>query len=381
MPRFYRQEPDGRIVPDRPGVPAIVNRAMLPRLSDSPSLRRPIVPLAEAVHERVMIEIMRGCPNGCRFCQAGFTRLPVRIRKPEEIVDIAREALAATGYKEISLLSLSSSDYPNLEGLIDRLNAEFASQHVSISLPSLRVSSQLRILPKLTSGVRKGGLTIAAEAGSQRLRDLLNKGITEEDMLAGVRAAYEAGWRSVKVYFMAGLPTETDEDLDAIYRLCRKLSDARRDVDGQRGSITASVSWFVPKPHTPMQWAAMRGADYFWHVRNMLRDLAKRSPVVFRFHRIERSLLEGALCRGGGELADVIEAAWRGGCRMDSWDDQFSFPLWQAAFEQCGVDLDSIIGRQPDPDAPTPWSHIRCFRGEDWLRATAISEFGFQISD
>ena len=213
------------------------------------------MPLAEAIHNRVSIEIMRGCPNSCRFCQAGQTRLPVRWRSVEEILDIARKAVASTGHDEISLLSLSTSDYPHLGELIDRLRAEFTPRHVSISLPSLRVDSQLRELPKLTSQVRKGGLTIAAEAGSERLRRAIRKNITEENMLQGVRAAYEAGWRSVKVYFMAGLPGEGEADIEAIFELCRRLSFVRKEVDNQRGSIAASVSWAVPKPHTPMQWS------------------------------------------------------------------------------------------------------------------------------
>ncbi|HAU36331.1 MAG TPA: B12-binding domain-containing radical SAM protein, partial [Phycisphaerales bacterium] len=221
----------------------------------------------------------------------------------------ARQAVAATGYDEISLLSLSTSDYPRLDELIERLNAEFAPRHVSISLPSLRVDSQLRLLPALTSTVRKGGLTIAAEAGSERLRRAIRKGITETDMLAGVREAYRAGWRKVKVYFMAGLPGETPDDIDEIFRLCLRLSDARREVDGQRGAIGASVSWFVPKPHTPMQWCPMRDAEYFFSVRSRLRELSRRSPVTFRFHWIERSVLEGVIARGDRRLADAIEAA------------------------------------------------------------------------
>ncbi|HOF18496.1 MAG TPA: radical SAM protein, partial [Phycisphaerae bacterium] len=353
--------------PLRPDVPSAVRRACVRNLADSPALDRPLVPLAEGVHDRVTIEIMRGCPNACRFCQAGAVRLPVRWRPVDEILAAARQAVAATGYDEISLLSLSTSDYPRLDELIARLNTEFAPRHVSISLPSLRVDSQLRLLPALTSTVRKGGLTIAAEAGSERLRRAIRKGITETDMLAGVREAYRAGWRKVKVYFMAGLPGETPDDIDEIFRLCLRLSDARRDVDGQRGAIGASVSWFVPKPHTPMQWCPMRDAEYFFSVRSRLRELSRRSPVSFRFHWIERSVLEGVIARGDRRLADAIEAAWRAGARLDAWDEHFRYEHWTGAFEQTGVDA-AYFGRREIPESePLPWAHIVCHRGRDVL--------------
>ncbi|MCE5278079.1 MAG: TIGR03960 family B12-binding radical SAM protein [Planctomycetaceae bacterium] len=354
-PRFYRAA-DGPVV-----------RSHLADLHASPPLTRPLVPLAEGVHERVVIEIMRGCPNGCRFCQAGATRLPVRCRSVEEIVAAAGEALAATGYREISLLSLSTSDYPRLDELIERLNAEFAPRHVSISLPSLRVDSQLAQLPKLTSSVRKGGLTIAAEAASERLRRAIRKNITDENMLAGVQAAYAAGWRSVKVYFMAGLPGETPADIDAIFDLCLKLCHTRRAVDGKNGAVSASVSWFVPKPHTPLQWCAMQTAEYFFAVRQRLLDLSHRSPVTFKFHRIEQSILEAVICRGGREVGQAVEAAWRRGARMDSWSEHWDWSKWQEAFAETGIDVASIAQRQIPIDAVLPWSHISGHRRGDFL--------------
>jgi len=372
-PRYYQpvrhaEGDPASVGPTRPDVPQTIDRACLPNLADSPEITRPLVPISEAVHERVVVEIMRGCPNACRFCQAGATRLPVRIRGVDEIVNTVRQALEATGYREVSLLSLSTSDYPHLDELIARLTDEFASRHVSISLPSLRVDSQLKHLPRLTATVRKGGLTIAAEAGSPRLRRAIRKRITEADMLAGVRAAYEAGWRRIKVYFMAGLPGETEADIDAIHDLCLRLSRTRKDVDGQLGAISASVSWFVPKPHTPMQWCPMRDAEYFFSVRNRLRDLSRRSQVNFKFHRIERSGLEGAIARGDRRLGAVIEAAWRAGARMDAWDDQFSYDTWAAAFESAGLDPADIAQRTLEPDAPLAWSHIRCRHPVENLR-------------
>ncbi len=348
-------------------IPRQIPRAHIATLAESPAITRPLVPLAEAVHQRVVVEIDRGCPNGCRFCQAGHTRLPVRRRGVRRIVSVVRQALAATGYREVALLSLSASDYPHLEELIDRLNAEFADRRVSVSLPSLRVGKLLANLPRLTSVVRKGGLTIAAEAATPRLRAAIGKDITDEDMLAGVTAAYEAGWRRVKVYFMAGLPGEGEADIDAIYDLCRRLSDARRGVDGQHGAISASVSWFVPKPHTPMQWAAMREAEYFFAVRRRLRELARRGPVSFKFHRIERSILEAVIARGDRRVGEVIEAAWRAGARMDAWDEHFNYARWLAAFEQVGIDPARYAHQPISPGSPLPWSHIVCHRGEEFL--------------
>ncbi len=373
VPRFYESHYDeaGRfaeLTPLRDDIPTTIQRVHLPTLSDSPINAAPLVPLAEGIHERVIVEVMRGCPNGCRFCQAGHTRLPVRPRPVDEIIAGIRAALAATGYREVSLLSLSTSDYPQLDELIDRLSAELTPLHVSISLPSLRVDSQLKHLPRLTSTVRKGGLTIAAEAGTHRLRQAMNKRITEEDMIAGVQAAYRAGWNRIKVYFMAGLPGETEADIDAIFDLSVRLAKAKREVDGGVGTISASVSWAVPKPHTPMQWSTMRDAEYFWSVRNRLRDLAQRSAVNVRFHFIERSLLEGVLCRGDRRVADVIEAAWRNGARMDGWDEHFQYDNWQKAFDETGIDPADYIHQPLDVNAPLPWSHIKCFHSDEYLR-------------
>ena len=383
VPRFYAPAPapDGSairnpqsairnsVVPLRGDVPAVIEHVHIDDFSQSPAITAPLVPLAEAVHDRVAIEIMRGCPNACRFCQAGAVRLPVRRRSIEEILAIARAAIAATGYREVSLLSLSSSDYPGLGELIERLNGEFGPRGVSVSLPSLRADSQLEQLPKLTGQVRKGGLTIAAEAGSQRLRRAIRKRISEEAMVRGVRAAFAAGWRSVKLYFMAGLPGETDADVEAIFELCRRLSDARREVDGHRGAIGAAVSWFVPKPHTPMQWCAMRDAEYFFGVRGRLKDLARRTPVQFRFHRIERSILEAVIARGGRGMGRVIEAAWRAGARLDSWDEHWDWDKWLGAFERTGIDPAAIAHRQLPLDEPLPWGHIACPLSENLLKS------------
>lgn len=365
VPRFYAQDEAG-VTPTRDDVPATIAHACLQDLSitSRSAMQKPLVPVCEAVHERVIIEVMRGCPNLCRFCQAGHVRLPVRRRSVEEIVAAVHAALDATGYREVSLLSLSTSDYPDLDLLIERLNAELAGKHVSISLPSLRVDSQLEVLPKLTATVRKGGLTIAAEAGSEKLRRAIRKRITEEDMLNGVTAAWRAGYGSIKVYFMAGLPGETLEDIDEIAWLCKRLSNTRREVDGHRGSITASVSWLVPKPHTPMQWSPMQTPDYFWQVRERLIERTRKSPVNVKFHRIEQSLLEAMLCRGGREIGQTILHAWQHGARMDSWSEHWNWDLWQQAITETHVDFDAIVHTELPLDTPQPWSHIQCQPGE-----------------
>ena len=362
-PQYYRPvyNDDGtlkQLCPVEEGLPHHIKRARIARLSNSPDLANRLVPLTEAVHDRIVIEIMRGCPHSCRFCQAGATRKPVRCRSVDEIIDIARRAVKATGYHEISLLSLSSSDYPRFKELVERLTNEFAHRNISISLPSLRVDKQLEIIPLMTSQVRKSGLTIAAEAGTERLRRAINKNITEREMLNGVRAAWKMGWRHVKVYFMAGLPGEKDEDIDAIFELCQRLSQTRMEVDSHRGNITAAVSWFVPRPHTPMQWAAMRQAEYFWSVRQRLKKLSRRTAIQFKFHRIERSILEGVLARGDRRLADVIETAWKQGARFDAWNEYFDYEKWQYAFEKTGVNPYFYAHRQRSTDELLPWDHI-----------------------
>ncbi len=370
-PRFYEPQynPDGTLAafgPTRDDVPAVIQHATQADFATSPMVDAPLVPLSEGVHERVIIEIMRGCPNGCRFCQAGHARLPLRYRSVDCIMDYARRALAATGYSEISLLSLSTSDYPHLDELIERLNTEFSGKNISISLPSLRVDSQLQQLPKLTSCVRKSGFTIAAETALPKIRKAIGKDISDDDMIAGVQAAYHAGWKSVKVYFMVGFPTESQEDIEGIVKLCKRLSWTRKAVDNHKGAISASVSWFVPKPHTPMQWTAMQDFDYFMKIRNDLRDMSKKSPVTVKFHWIERSHLEVALCRGDRRMSKVIEAAWRNGARMDAWNEHFKWEHWTAAFEETGIDP-AFYRREIAPDEILPWAHIQCKHDHAWL--------------
>ncbi len=362
VPRYWQPQwnDDGTLAslePTGPELPRQVQRSCIP-LSESPPLRAPLVPAAEAVFDRISLEIMRGCPNSCRFCHAGFTRKPIRWRSVDELVALAEQAVANTGSREISLLSLSSSDYPQLGELMRRMNETFAPRQISIAMPSLRVDKQLEHLPWQLNQVRKGGLTIAAEVGSDRLRQAIAKRVTHEDLVNGVRAAYAAGWKSVKVYFMAGFPGETDADVDSIVALCRRISLARREVDGHPGAVTASVSWLVPKPHTPLQWAARPEPGYFHRVRIRLRELAKRSPVNVKCHHVERSTLEAAIARGDRRIGLAIEAAWRAGARFDGWDEHFRFDLWRQAFAEAGLDMEWYAARPRGLDEVLPWDPI-----------------------
>jgi radical SAM family uncharacterized protein len=322
---------------------------------------QPIVPFVETVHERVSIEIMRGCPGRCRFCQASFCRRPVRIRSVERIVEAAKKQYDATGYDTISLLSLSTGDYPHLETLIDRLNAVFTPLHVGLSVPSLKVQKQLQLLPKMVTSVRKGGLTIAVEAASEKLRRVINKPITDEDLFAAVKAAYEAGFLKIKLYFMVGFPGETEEDIVRIADLAYQLSALRKEVDGKWADINAAVSWLVPKPQTPFGRLGQQSRSYFEQARRLILDRKRQQNmrfVKFKFHEIERSLLESAMGRGDRRLCEVIEWAWRNGAKFDLWDEGFDFRRWQNAFEQYGLNLEQEAARAFGPDERLPWSHL-----------------------
>ena len=330
----------------------------------------PIVPFTEAVHERVSVEIMRGCPGRCRFCQASFCRRPVRYRSIENIIDIAKTCYQATGFDTVSLLSLSSADYPNLEELVIKLHDYFRDKHVGLSLPSLRVDRQLQILPKLLSSVRKSGLTIAVEAASEKLREIINKPLKDEDLFAAVEEAYRCGWQKLKLYFMVGLPGEREEDIKKIVELSYQLAKLRKKVDGKTGQtlnrsgsgqINITISWFVPKPHTPFGWLGQKPKVYFECAKSMILDEKKKHGAKFlnfKFHDIDRSILESAIGRGDRRLCDVIEAAWQGGARFDLWDECFDYSIWQAAFEKFGFDLDELAQKKFNADEILPWEHL-----------------------
>jgi radical SAM family uncharacterized protein len=321
----------------------------------------PIIPFVQAVHERVSVEIMRGCPGRCRFCQASFCRRPIRYRSIDRIIEIAKKCFQSTGYDTVSLLSLSSAEYPELDKLTESLHEYFKDKHVGISLPSLRVDKQLKMLPELVSSVRKGGLTIAVEAASEKLRQIVNKPLKDEDLFGAAESAYRAGWQKFKLYFMAGLPGETLDDVKRIVHLSYELARLRKKVDNKTGSINVAVSWFVPKPHTPFGWLGQRPREYFEQAKKLILDEKRNLRakfLTFKFHNINSSVLESAIGRGDGKLSDVIETAWKNGARFDLWEECFNFEIWKKAFENSGLNIDTLAQREFSTEETLPWEHL-----------------------
>ena len=364
-----------RITPTDPTVPSRIERAQTPDFENAPFPVRPIVPFVEVVHDRIAIEIMRGCPQRCRFCHAGYTKRPLRLRSVDRILEMADEMYAATGMNELGLLSLSTADYPDLTDLAARANERMAPRGVNISFPSLRVDKMLGKIPWMANSVRKGGLTIAVEAANDDMRAAIRKHVTDGDLLDGVREAFEAGWRRVKLYYMAGFPGERPDDIGAIVDLSRKVSEVRRSIGKGPALVTASVGWLVPKPYTPFQWAAQPRAEYFHDVRRQLaarlatfQRRGKKGPLKIKTHSVERSILEGVFARGDRRLADVVEHAYHGGARFDGWDECFNASIWSAAFDACSVDPDFYAHRERDPDEVFPWDHLHGGAPNDYLR-------------
>jgi radical SAM family uncharacterized protein len=365
VPQFYRFEHDGlRLASFQATEPDLRTRfanAVVQDFENAPVPTTPIVPFVEAVHERVSVEIMRGCPGRCRFCQASYCRRPIRFRSVEKVFELAKASQQASGFDTVSLLSLSTADYPYLEELVGRLQEYFASRHVGLSIPSLRVDQQLRLLPKLFTSVRKSGLTIAVEAAAEHLRQIVHKPLKDSDLFAAVEEAYRAGWEKLKLYFMVGLPGETLEDVKGIVDLSHRLATLRRKVNGRTGTINVAVSWFVPKPHTPFAWLPQRPRAYFEQARRLIIDekLRRRAKFLsFKFHEMNQSILEAAMGRGDRRYADIIEAAWRRGARFDLWNDRFDYAIWQEAFAEAGVDLEAAAQRTFADDDVLPWEHL-----------------------
>lgn len=369
IPSYFKMSygPEGNISaidPLRAGYTE-VSRRVVSDLDQAQYPVRPVIPHAKPVHDRISLEISRGCARGCRFCQAGITYRPVRERHPRTILRIAEETLAATGHEELSLLSLSTGDYGNLEALLTALMNRYSSEQVAISLPSLRVGTLTPEIMAEIKRVRKTGFTLAPESGTARLRAVINKDISEEDLLTTAREAFQAGWNLLKLYFMIGLPTETYEDLDGIADLAKRVLACGRHTS-RRCQVNVAISIFVPKAHTPFQWAPQISIEESWHRLDYIKNALQNRKIQVKWHDPRQSLLEGVFSRGDRRLASLIERAYRLGCRLDGWGDHFRFSLWQQAAAETGLELESYI-RKRGLDEIFPWEHIDCLVDKEFL--------------
>ncbi|GAA2150638.1 radical SAM family uncharacterized protein [Humibacillus xanthopallidus] len=385
VPAFYDVSylPDGRIKRVAPsshaaGVPWRVAKHTVMDLDAWPYPKQPLVPVAESVHERMSVEIFRGCTRGCRFCQAGMITRPVRERSITGIGEMVERGLAATGFEEVGLLSLSSADHSEIADLTKGLADRYEGTQTGLSLPSTRVDAfNIDLANELTRNGRRSGLTFAPEGGSERIRKVINKMVSEEDLISTVAAAYGAGWRQVKLYFMCGLPTETDEDVLQIAELAKKVIETGRQVSGRRDiRCTVSIGGFVPKPHTPFQWAAQLGAEEtdarLAKLREALRsDRRYGSSIGFRYHDGQPGVVEGLLSRGDRRVGKVIEAVWRDGGRFDGWSEHFSYERWMRAAETAladePVDVAWFTTREREQNEVLPWDHLDSGLDKDWL--------------
>ncbi|OUO42041.1 TIGR03960 family B12-binding radical SAM protein [Flavonifractor sp. An306] len=352
--------PDGTLASVTPleEAPAVVTKRIVQDFSHSYFPVKTIVPSTEIVHDRVMLELFRGCIRGCRFCQAGYAYRPVRARDPEILIQQGIEACKDSGYQEMTMSSLSTSDYRPLEHLCDGLLEWCEPNKVSLSLPSLRADNFSLGLMERVQHVRKSGLTFAPEAGTQRLRDAINKNLTEEEILRSCRTAFSGGWSSVKLYFMLGLPTETDEDVLGIADLAEKVYQAWKETtpNPKRGvTITVSTAWFVPKPHTAFQWEPQISMEEYQRRVKLLRDHMRGRSIRYNWHDSQTSFLEAVFARGDRKVAEVIETAWRSGAKFDAWSEGFDFDRWLEAFSACGVNPAFYANRVRDKDERFPW--------------------------
>jgi radical SAM family uncharacterized protein len=351
----------------RDDVPETIRACVVDDFDAIPLPTRPIVPFVETAHDRIAIEIMRGCPWQCRFCQSTVIKRPLRVRSVETIVNAALESYRNTGHDEISLLSLSSSDYPYFEQLVTRMSEVFGPLGVKISLPSLRITETLKKIPALLDEGRRSGLTLAPEVARDDMREQIRKPIDNKDLYEGCAEAFRRGWRKVKLYFLCGLPGERPADLDGIVEMAETIARIGKDVTGRYVDVTASVSNFVPKPHTPYQWNGMREREYFHWAHKYLKSRVRIRSVSIKCHDVETSLLEGVLTRGDRRLAPALEEAWRRGARLDAWREHFQPQRWWDTFRDLGIDTEFITQRHRPVEEVLPWDHILVKKGREYL--------------
>ncbi len=341
--------------------PDLIKKRHVEDLNQAPYPVAPVVSYIETIHDRAVVELFRGCARGCRFCQAGYIFRPVRRRNQDVIVDTAKQLIAATGYDEIALSSLSSTDYPNLDLLINQLDTVFPNGSVKCSLPSLRLDSySVKLADQLHHG-RRSSLTFAPEAATERLRRAINKNISEDDIFTALGDAVKAGWQGFKLYFMIGLPTENDEDVEAIPELCRRIRQYFKKREGRSLKISVSVSTFVPKAHTPFQFEPQLSIDQVIMRQEVLKKAFSNMPGFdYSWHDAKASMLEAVYARGDRRLAPVVERAWQLGCRFDGWSEHFSFSNWKKAFQELGIAPEQFAYQKYSYDQPLPWDHISC---------------------
>jgi radical SAM family uncharacterized protein/radical SAM-linked protein len=360
VPVFFRPRyAQDRLIAIEPLVPEypLVRKRVLPQLQGASYLHHPLVPVVNPVHDRLGVEIARGCTRGCRFCQAGITYRPVRERTLDEIMELANQGIAHSGFEELALLSLSTGDYSCLGELMGALMDRFADEFVSVSMPSMRVGTLTPEIMEQIKRVRKTGFTIAPEAGTDRLRQVINKGITEEDLLATCRDAFALGWKLIKLYFMVGLPTETEADVEGIIHLAKKARAQVGQGKGRPVQINLGVATFVPKPHTPFQWEPQISLEESKSRINRLKQMLPRHGFKIKWHDPEQSFLEGVFSRGDRRLSRLIETAWANGARLDGWTEHFDLARWRRAAAECGLDLEDYLRRR-EKEEILPWEHL-----------------------
>lgn len=372
VPSFYKVTylKDGRVesvTPKKETYHSVIKKRIISNFDQVPYPLFPVVPNIDVVHDRITLEIFRGCTQGCRFCQAGMIYRPVREKSVNTLLELAEKILSHTGYEEISLSSLSSSDYSEIERLITRLVDRFKEKGVGVSLPSLRIDSFSVALAQQVQRVRKTGITLAPEVGTQRLRDVINKNVQEEDLYSSIEAAFKGGWRKIKLYFMVGLPTETEEDVEGIVRLVSKVDRMGREITGRKISINISVSAFVPKPHTPFQWEAQEERDILSKKIRYLKNRLNWRNISFSYPDINRIYLEAVFARGDRRLGEVLERAHYLGCKFDAWREHFNFETWQQAFNESGLNMEFYANRVRQEDEILPWDHISCGVKKEYL--------------